>query len=166
MVEAEPQNSQAAAEDQEETKVMQQTEEEKAENALRDNIKRKGQNSVSLIHFIGAASLLTHLVEVLAIGLIRECMLANLFSRIFFDAHTDFSFDSTIMPMQIKTSIRTARSTSRVMARFMAVTPCLSAPNPKSKCRIKRQLSRLYKRRKSLGSHGETKKPRSKFIST
>ena len=166
MVEAETQNAQAAAEDQEETKVMQQTEEEKAENALRDNIKRKGQNSVSLILFIDTSSLLTHLIEVLAIGLIRECMLANLFSRIFFDAHTDISFDSTTMPMQIKTLIRTVRSTSRAMARFMAVTPCLSAPNPKSKCKIKRQLSRLYKRRKSLGSHGETKRPRSKFIST
>ena len=166
MVEAETQNAQAAAEDQEETKVMQQTEEEKAENALRDNIKRKGQNSVSLIHFTDTASLLTHLIEVLAIGLIRECMLANLFSRIFFDAHTDISFDSTTMPMQIKTLIRTVRSTSRVMARFMAATPCLSAPSPKSKCRIKRLLSRLYKRRKLPGSRGETKRPRSKFILT
>lgn len=48
MVEAANQNVQAATVDQEETKVQQPNEEDTAENALRDNIKRKGQNSVSL----------------------------------------------------------------------------------------------------------------------
>ena len=48
MVEAANQNVQADTVGQEETKVQQPSEEETAENALRDNIKRKGQNSVSL----------------------------------------------------------------------------------------------------------------------
>ena len=48
MVEAANQNVQADTVGQEETKVQQPSEEETEENALRDNIKRKGQNSVSL----------------------------------------------------------------------------------------------------------------------
>lgn len=46
MVEAVNTNAAQATPDVEENK-MQQEEEETAENALRDNIKRKGQNSVS-----------------------------------------------------------------------------------------------------------------------
>ena len=49
MVEAANQNVQADTVGQEETKVQQPSEEDQtAENALRDNIKRKGQNSVSI----------------------------------------------------------------------------------------------------------------------
>ena len=64
---------------------MQPTEEELAENALRDNIKRKGQNSVSLNFF--TILLQSYLLKVLAQSSIRECMVAKLFSRIFFFAN-------------------------------------------------------------------------------